>query len=61
MTRNDQSDFIKAVKCLQKAPPTGSITAAKSLFDDFQGVHIDLATQIHLVVWLFVFGNLLAY
>lgn len=50
MSDDKKSQYIEAVQCLQKVPPTGSISEAKSLFDDFQGVHINLATQIHLVV-----------
>ncbi|KAJ7089203.1 tyrosinase [Mycena belliarum] len=49
LTTRQKSQYIKAVKCLQVLPAQGTFAAARTRFDDFQAVHIDLADEVHLV------------
>ncbi|KAJ7128802.1 tyrosinase [Mycena crocata] len=49
LTNEQKSDYISAVKCLQTLPAKGLIEAAKTRFDDFHALHINLTDEIHLV------------
>ena len=47
----EKADYIKAIKCLQSRPPLYQhIAAIKTRFDEFQGLHIDVADRVHTTV-----------
>ena len=56
-TLNDteKADYISAVRCLQSRPALEprTISAIQSRFDDFQGVHIQVADRVHLTVGIY--------
>ncbi|KAF9530930.1 hypothetical protein CPB83DRAFT_892203 [Crepidotus variabilis] len=46
----EKKDYINAVKCLQSTPVNEpSVPAADTLFDLFQGFHIQIALKVHFV------------
>ncbi|KAJ7322964.1 tyrosinase [Mycena albidolilacea] len=49
LTSQQKIRFLGAVKCLQTLPARGLFTAARTRFDDFQAVHIDLTDEINFV------------
>ncbi|PPQ73806.1 hypothetical protein CVT24_007258 [Panaeolus cyanescens] len=47
----EKADYISAVKCLQSTPvKTPQLPQVKSLFDQFQAVHITVADSVHVAV-----------
>jgi len=49
LTSKQKAQYIGAVKCLQKLPAKSPFKSVKTRFDDFQGLHINLTDEIHLV------------
>ncbi|KAJ7176749.1 tyrosinase [Mycena filopes] len=49
LNNSQKLDYITAVQCLQRLPTATHLGGAKTRFDDFQAVHVVLATQVHLV------------
>ncbi|KAG6873060.1 hypothetical protein C0995_003540 [Termitomyces sp. Mi166 len=45
----ERTNYLNAVQCLQNRPSKSGIRGARTRFDDFQGLHISLATQVHQV------------
>ena len=47
LTIDERKEYTKAVLCLQSKPPKTSAPGAKSRFDDYVAVHIQMTPQVH--------------
>lgn len=56
LSKQSRIDYINAVQCLQQKPAISSqsdVPGARNRFDDFQAVHITLASIVHFSVCIF--------
>ncbi|KAI1877344.1 hypothetical protein JX265_003352 [Neoarthrinium moseri] len=54
LSNGERSEYIDAVLCLQSLPPRsdpGAVPGARSRFDDFVAVHIQMSGSIHATYW----------
>jgi len=50
LSKDERKDYIKAVQCILKAPsklPAGKFPGAKSRYDDFTVVHMNMTPSVH--------------
>jgi tyrosinase len=50
LSKDERKDYIKAVQCILKAPsklPTAQYPGAKSRYDDFTVVHMNMTPSVH--------------
>jgi len=51
LSDSEKANYITAVQCLQSHLPQDSrLTGAKSRFDEFQALHLQMADSVHTVV-----------
>ncbi|KAJ7088705.1 tyrosinase [Mycena epipterygia] len=49
LSNTQKLEYITAVQCLQRLPGISDLQGAKTRFDDFQGLHVVLSEDVHLV------------
>lgn len=50
LTKDERTEYLRAVKCILKAPsqlPAGKYPGAKSRYDDFTVVHMNMTPTVH--------------